>query len=119
MSKWKESSIVISNVPESSSSKPSERSTHDFGFVVEVLNHLGVECTPCSVYRMGRFDQNRPRLIKVVLPASRFQRLAIKGAIQLRFSPLLKGIYLCPSLTWKEGMRGREKREVSGRLQDV
>lgn len=107
-------SIVLSHVPESSSSKLPERLSHDFDYVVELLSYLNVECTPISVYRMGKNSQDRPRLIKVVLPSSKFQRLATRRAPRLRFSPTHKGIYLRPSLTWEERARRREQRQSGG-----
>lgn len=109
-------SIVLLHVPESSSSVASERVAHDHAYVVELLNFLNVECSPVSVYRMGRFAQNKPRLIKVVLPASKFQRLAVRRAPRLRFSTTQKGVYLRPSLTWEERVRRRELRATSGGL---
>lgn len=111
-------SIVLSHVPESSSSKSSERLTYDFAYVVGLLDFLGIECTPTSVYRMGRIEQNKPRLIKVVLPASKFQRIAVRRAPRLRFSSAHKGVYLRPSLTWEERMRRREQRKATGEVGD-
>lgn len=112
----RERSIVLLHVPESASSVPSERLAHDFAKVVELLNCLNIECTPLSVYRMGRPVQDRPRLIKVVLPCSRFQRLALRRAHRLRFSPTLRGTFVRPSLTWEERMRRREQRLSRGGL---
>lgn len=106
-------SIVLSHVPESPSSKSSERLAHDFAFVVDLLAFLDVECTPVSVYRMGRVAQNKPRLVKVVLPSSKFQRLAVRRAPRLRSSTTQKGVYLRPSLTWEERMHRRELRQFS------
>lgn len=113
-----ERSIVLSHVPESTSSKPYDRVSNDYTYVAELLDYLNVEYNPVSVYRMGRLDQNRPRLIKVVLPSSRFQRQATKRAPRLRFYSGHKGVYLRPSLTLEERMRGREQRKSSGGVGD-
>lgn len=100
-----ERSIALSHVPESASSKPSEKYSHDIAYVMELLDFLDIECAPVSVYRMGRLMQNRPRLIKVVLPSSKHQRLAIRRTPRLCFSLTQKGVYLRPSLTWEERVR--------------
>lgn len=96
---------------------PRRNLRQDCHYVSDLLDCLAVECTPVSVYRMGRREQDRPRIIKVVLPASKFQRL--RRAPRLRFSPSHKGVYLRPSLTWEERMHRREQRHVaSGELGD-
>ncbi|KAL6742354.1 hypothetical protein Aduo_015510 [Ancylostoma duodenale] len=84
--------------------------THDFTCVTQLLDYLDVECKPTAVYRMGKMTTNYPRLIKVVLPASKFQKQAIKRAPRLRFFSPQRGIYLRASLTWEERQRRREER---------
>lgn len=106
-------SVVISHVPSSSNS--SERLSHDFAYVVELLSYLNVGCTPISVFRMDRHAQDRPRLIKVVLPSAKFQKLATRRALRLRFSLIHKGIYLRP-LICEERARRREQRQSGGGL---
>ncbi|KAK6025729.1 hypothetical protein OSTOST_08367, partial [Ostertagia ostertagi] len=86
-----------------------DRANYDFQCVNSVLNHLDIECVPCSVYRMGRSINDRPRLLKVVLPTSKFQQLAVKRAPRLR-SFQTKGVYLRPSLSFEERMKIREAR---------
>lgn len=95
-------SIVLTNVPESSEPSAFARNSSDFNRVNQILDFLGVECRPLSVFRMGRPQQNRPRLIKVVLPSSRHQAEAVRRAPRLRFLPPHKGIFLRPSLS-REG----------------
>ncbi|KIH68965.1 hypothetical protein ANCDUO_00700 [Ancylostoma duodenale] len=87
-----------------------ERLAHDFTCVTQLLDYLDVECKPTAVYRMGKMTTNYPRLIKVVLPASKFQKQAIKRAPRLRFFSPQRGIYLRASLTWEERQRRREER---------
>lgn len=90
-------SLVIRGVPESCFSSAFDRINHDFDCVYSILDFLDVECFPKTVYRMGRPNDNRPRLLKVVLPTSRFQRLVLKRKSKLRsFSH--KGVYIRPSL---------------------
>lgn len=109
-------SIVLSNIPESSAQSPSERVGHDIACVNQILDFLNIECNPMTVYRMGKLDARRPRLMKVVLPASRFQMEAVRRAPRLRFSPSHRGVYLRPSLTKEERERRRGERLSSRRL---
>lgn len=104
-------SIVVSGVVESTSLSCSERASHDLKFIHSILDHLNVECLPVSVYRLGKPDVNNSRLIKVVLPSSKFQQMAVRRAPRLR-SFLRKGIYLRPSLTKEERDRLREARRA-------
>lgn len=105
-------SIVVSGVPESPSESSTGRIQHDVACVTTVLNFLNVECMPSAVYRMGPRQSSRPRLLKVILPASRFQREVIQRAPRLRFF-FHKGVYIRPSLTKEERDRRREERRAS------
>lgn len=113
----KKRSIVLTNVPESSEPSAFARNSTDFNRVNQVLDFLGVECRPLSVFRIGRPQLNRPRLIKVVLPSSRHQAEAVRRAPRLRFFPLRKGIFLRPSLSRVERERMRAERLSARGLQ--
>lgn len=65
-------SIILSNLPESSSNSVAAKIAHDCACVRQILDFLDIECIPTAVYRMGKPGQNRPRIVKVVLPTSRF-----------------------------------------------
>lgn len=76
-------SIIISGIPELDSPSIASRVCYDFLSVRNVVFHLDIDCLPVSVYRLGRPMPGKTRLLKVVFPASYFQRLATKRA----FSP--------------------------------
>lgn len=62
-------SLVLSGLPESASDiAPSSKQKELESKVSQVLYHLGVECRPVEVYRMGRL-KTHPRLVKLVLPS--------------------------------------------------
>ncbi|CAK5038867.1 unnamed protein product [Meloidogyne enterolobii] len=67
-------------MPESEKTKPSARQADDHQMVKCVLDELGVECS-AVVYRMGVHDPTKKglRLLKVILPARRFQIQALKN----------------------------------------
>ncbi|KAK6013448.1 hypothetical protein OSTOST_21234 [Ostertagia ostertagi] len=103
-------SIVVSGVPESQSPNSVDRAHHDIQCICSLLNFLGIECIPSMVFRMGIKNSSRPRLLKVVLPSSRFQIETIKRAPRLRFFSQ-RGVYIRPSLTKEERERRREARQ--------
>ncbi|KAL6742477.1 hypothetical protein ANCDUO_15803 [Ancylostoma duodenale] len=101
-------SIVISGIPEHSG-RISNRMNYDFESVCNVLFHIGVECWPTNVYRLGKRDPGRNRAVTVILPSTRFQRVAVSKAHRLRtFSE--KGIFLRASLPRAERERLKELR---------
>lgn len=104
-------SVIIGGVPELKSSNTRERVSYDFQSSCNVLDFLGVECNPVSVYRLGRPDQGHNRLLKVVLPARVFQRLAVIRAPRLRFFPG-GSVFLRKSLTPEQRKRRREERNA-------
>lgn len=108
-------SVVISGVVESTSSNVRERLEHDFDSVKSILSFLEIEAIPVSTYRLGRPIDGGNRLLKVVLPSSLFQRLAVRRAHRLRnFSA--KGVFLRESLTLAERNRRRELRTLRGSM---
>lgn len=100
--------IVIGNMQESSSEHPVARADHDFHAVKSLVNSLGVEVNPVSVYRMGAVG-SRPRLLKVILPTRKHQRMLVSRAPWLRNSPF-RGTWLRPSLPKEERDKRREER---------
>ncbi|WKX97103.1 hypothetical protein Q1695_013058 [Nippostrongylus brasiliensis] len=97
-------SIVLKGIPELHSDNWRARVQYDWDSVFNVLSHLNVQCFPVAVYRMGKEVEEQNRLIKVVLPASYFQSLAVRRASRLRSFPG-KGVYLRESLTREERLR--------------
>jgi hypothetical protein len=74
-------SIVISGLSESTKPTATAKHKDDVDRVETVLDLLGVEASPQMVYRLGKPDparSGRHRSLKVVLPASTFQRFALR-----------------------------------------
>uniref|UniRef100_A0A914H8U7 Uncharacterized protein n=1 Tax=Globodera rostochiensis TaxID=31243 RepID=A0A914H8U7_GLORO len=99
-------SIVIIGLPEQQSSVPSERVQGDRKLVTDVLDRLGVENSPVSIYRMGRPPNpasKGPRLVKIIFSASRFQHHCLGGwkrvRQQIRATPGLNRLIIRPSMT--------------------
>ncbi|XGW32360.1 hypothetical protein V3C99_017144 [Haemonchus contortus] len=107
-------SVVIHGIPEFSSPMSVNRAFADFNAVLSILNHLDVECIPCNVYRLGRPDSNRSRLVKVIFPSSVFQRIVLKRASRMR-SFFYQGVYIRPSRTKEERERIRKEQATAKR----
>lgn len=90
-------SLVLAGVPEINSSPIRNRVQYDYNTVCHVLHFLDVECYPIAVYRLGKPHVGRNRLLKIVLPCSAYQKVAVKNAPRLRFYPG-RGLYLRESL---------------------
>ncbi|VDL80445.1 unnamed protein product [Nippostrongylus brasiliensis] len=100
-------SLVLRGVPEHMSMNVRDRIAYDYQSVVNVLHFLKVDCLPIAVYRLGKPRLGFNRLLKIVLPCSRFQKMAVRGASRLRFFPG-KGLSLRESLSYEERRRRRE-----------
>lgn len=109
-------SLVLVGLPEQqASTHPFERAERDQQEVHSVLHRLGVENKPIMCYRMGNPTLNgqRPRPIKIVMAASRFQHHCLAGWKRERqnirtgsWSKLL----LRPSLTREQLQKEYEER---------
>uniref|UniRef100_A0A914HHE7 Uncharacterized protein n=1 Tax=Globodera rostochiensis TaxID=31243 RepID=A0A914HHE7_GLORO len=119
----RERSLVLIGLPESTSEHSTERVRSDFGEATRVLNELGVECSPTTVYRMGRrnlANQGHGRLLKVVLPARVFRSVALGSwkthRAEMRKDPKWNKLLIRPSLTKAE--RDKEKEMWQQRNED-
>ncbi|KAK6029692.1 hypothetical protein OSTOST_04195 [Ostertagia ostertagi] len=111
-------SIVISGVPELHDGSCFDRMHYDYQSTLNILSHLDVDCYPVAVYRLGRWFRGKNRLIKVVLPCSLYQRIAVRRAPRLRTFPE-RGVFLRESLTLEERVRRRESRFARSRNVDI
>lgn len=101
--------VVVAGLAESSAAVPSTRSIHDLTCIRQIMDFLGIECYPVSIFRMGRPNASYPRLLKILLPSSFFAQLMLRRAPQLKHS-IFRGIYLRPSLPKHERDRLRAER---------
>lgn len=109
-------SLILKGVPEQMSMTLSRRLSYDFMTAVNVLLFLNIECSPTAVYRLGRPKPGYNRLLKIVLPSSSLQSLALQRAHRLRSYPG-KGLFLRESLTYEERKR-RKECQVHGGVRD-
>ncbi|KAL3073987.1 hypothetical protein niasHS_006244 [Heterodera schachtii] len=110
-------SVVITGLPENQSETPSARAISDNNAVTGFLDQLGVETRSVVCYRMGWYNKVRAtngacRPIKVVLPASSFQRTCLhqwkKKALDIRRHLDNKRLNIRESLTQEQLKERRE-----------
>ena len=95
----REHSIVLSNVEECPSPRPIDRVQRDKETVLEILNECQLDIgAPTTIFRMGRAERNRPRLIKVELPSTAAVRQVLRNASKLKGS-VFKHVRVRQSMT--------------------
>lgn len=76
---------------------------YDYDSVLNVIHHLKVECLPTVIYSVGRPEIGKNRLLKVILPASRFQHYVVRMPPACASSPKRGSTFESPLLKTKEG----------------
>ena len=110
-------SIVIAGLAEDASLSASQKIKADQEAVQELLCSLEVEVKPSNVYRMGKVNEDgKPRLIKVVLPASTFYRKALKNASKLKGMHEYEKVFIRKSMTKEERAAFAEERKTMYQL---
>ncbi|KAL7080412.1 hypothetical protein ACQ4LE_000076 [Meloidogyne hapla] len=111
-------SIVLIGVPESENNSATGRAKEDVAAVEQILDGLGVQVLPSAVYRMGRINpahKGSCRLIKVILPSTKFQWQVLgswkRSRDRLREQSAWKRLLIRPSLTESVLAEERKKRE--------
>lgn len=104
--KERKRSFVIAGLDEAPDNLSArEQFKNDREVVGKVLDELNVGSDALAVYRMGRPDKTKKRLIKVVMPTSFFQTAALRNAKLLKQSVSFSKLFIRPSLT-------KEQREA-------
>ncbi|KAL3093435.1 hypothetical protein niasHT_027442 [Heterodera trifolii] len=115
--------LVFIGLPESNATRPSERVQDDREATTKILDHLEVEAEPTAIFRVGRFDSQRttPRPLKVVMPTSAHQHIALGGwkreRVRLRSQKNLARLFVRPALT-KEQLKEEYEARVRKHQQD-
>ncbi|EYC26775.1 hypothetical protein Y032_0010g956 [Ancylostoma ceylanicum] len=95
--------IVVAGLPEPDPRlRGQEMSSFEWRNIWDLLCELDISCQPAFAYRLGTLKQGVPRLLKIVFPATVFQRTALRNARHLRNSAKFRNVYVRPSLTAEE-----------------
>lgn len=104
-------SLILSGLPESALDMPPSAKQSELECKVsEILDHIGVECRPVEIYRMGKLNDTYPRLVKLVLPSKSHWSTALSNAYRLR-SSCFKNIFIRKSLTPDERKKEFDLRQ--------
>jgi hypothetical protein len=118
--KERQRSAVIIGLPEQQAAKlPSERIKEDRIVVTKLLDELGIEAEPVSMYRFGNPQtqaRKGPRLIKLVMPTQNLQRrlLGQWGRNRVHIQGTINGMgrtFIRPSQTPEERKREYDIRQ--------
>lgn len=99
--KERKRSLVIYGMPESKETTGRGKFLDDKSTIGKLLDVLDVECEPTQIYRMGNPKNDKPRLVKVVLPSSYYKSDCLKNAKKLKTSEFT-GVFIRPSMTKAE-----------------
>ncbi|KIH43934.1 hypothetical protein ANCDUO_26053 [Ancylostoma duodenale] len=80
--------------------------------VCDILEILKVDARPSEVFRMGKPNPARPRLVKVVLPSTSCWRTALSNSRLLRESAF-SNVFIRRSMTPEERKREFELRQIA------
>ncbi|KAK6761108.1 hypothetical protein RB195_022249 [Necator americanus] len=103
-------SIVITSLAEMGADRSLIKRQRDLEEkVANVLDALEFDCLPEVAYRLGEFNGNKPRLVKVVLPSRSHWAKALSRAHLLRRTSF-SNIFVRKSMTAAERKRDYELR---------
>ncbi|EYB97204.1 hypothetical protein Y032_0142g2297 [Ancylostoma ceylanicum] len=112
-SEKKSRSIVVAGLPEANPDlRPSERQPDLEMKVTQLLDVINVECRPTEVYRLGRPDKSRSRLVKIVFSSTAHWRSALSNAKLLR-SSCLPNVFIRRSMSFEERKKDYELRQLA------
>jgi hypothetical protein len=121
--KERERSLVLVNLPESTAEKPSKRVKEDQQAAEDILDELGIQAPVLTTYRMGKQNNNHPRLLKLVLPASVFRNMALgswkRNRNNIKKKPPYQQLIIRPSLSPAELVIDRARRAEYRKMKEA
>ncbi|KIH64635.1 hypothetical protein ANCDUO_05053 [Ancylostoma duodenale] len=91
--------------------KPSQRLLHTESLVTNVLDTPKVEARPVEVYRMGKPEVGKTRLVKVVFSSQQPCLLTLRRARWLREQDQHRSVFIRKSMTLEERIKFKQLRK--------
>ena len=108
----RKANLVIHNLPEQEGNSLAERSEKDLALFTSMIKDVfKLRVSSSRSFRVGKKQENRPRLLIVTLDNPSSKHDILKCAPQLRNSAEYGNIYITPDLTQKEREVNRKLRE--------
>ncbi|RCN42638.1 hypothetical protein ANCCAN_11389 [Ancylostoma caninum] len=106
-------SIVLDGMEEAPADvSPSMRMKNLETKVENVLSALQMECRPSELYRMGKFDPKRPRLVKIVFSSKLYWSLGLTNARLLKLAGY-PDLFIRRSMTEIESQKDYELHQLA------
>ncbi len=93
---------MIGGVKESKAASAQDKRVEDTTTVKKLLEDIGVAATPESVQRVGKPNEEKPRILLVKLPNMKEKGQILKSAYKLGKSTESKNFSIRPDLTPKQ-----------------
>lgn len=107
------SEVVIMGLKEKDELRPRERRHADEESVSDILENLEIDAIPLQVYRMGTFEKNKCRLVKVVFNNSHDAVQVLRNCNQLKnIEGPYKNVYARPSYSAELRKQLRDARKI-------
>ncbi len=103
--------ITIGGIPESTAASATDKRSEDSLTVKNVLKNIGVDVTPVSTQRVGKTNNDKPRILLVKLPTTKDKGQALKSAYKLGEKAETKNYSIRPDLTPRQQEQMRRLRE--------
>lgn len=91
--------VMLFNVPESDAATAEERRACDLEFFNKLLEFLGLTALISNMFRLGKFNRDKNRPIKVILESDRDCLKILSNSKKLRGKPEYANVYLASDLT--------------------
>jgi len=113
-------SVIIVGLPEAQADSNRDKWAHDYLHVSNIVKLLDIEAQPISVYRLGKAEHRKQRMLKVVFPSSAYSAMVVrKTRAALKKNPLYGGVFIRPSINAAERQHQFEMREECRRLNNI
>ena len=117
----RKNNLILSGIPESENGTADERKEKDLSTVKSLffaLDWTNIDAVS-TVYRIGKMNPSRPRLLKVICASAESKRSLLSKSKNLRNVTQYKNVYMNPDLTPLQQVQNKQLREELRRRRDL